>query len=382
MWFEWPNSGKIPHLSLSIIFFILTCCVASFGKIRSYKTNGSPSSQLAISSVEPNTGPTAGGTTVTIVGAGFWHSTSVSFGGVASPAVTFVSSTELQATTPARAGGTVAVTVTGWHNQSATLAGAFTYSAATSTALTVSAISPSQGPTDGGTTVSIAGTGFQTGATVAFGGVQSTAVSMASSTQINAVSPPGSSGTVAVTVTESSSQSASLPSAFTYTSGPSVSSVSPQTGPVTGGTTVTIMGSGFQSGASVAFGGLAATSVMFVSSSEIQAVTPVSQAGTVSVSVANQGSQTGTLASAFTFYHTVSIAWTGSTSSVAGYNVYRSSTSGGSYAKINSSLVSGTSFIDDNVQAGHTYFYVTTAVSSNNVESVYSNQAEATVPSP
>lgn len=217
---------------------------------------------------------------------------------------------------------------------------------------------------------------------MSFGSVQSSVVTVASSTQVNAMAPAESSGTVAITVTDPNSQSASLPSAFTYTSGPSVSTISPTSGPVTGGTVTTILGSGFQSGASVTFGGVAAASVTFVSSSEIQAVTPSSTAGTVSIVVTNPDSQTGTLGSAFTFFHTVTLSWKASTSTVSGYNVYRSLTSGGPYSQINSSLVPSTTFTDDNVQAGQTYFYVTTAVNSSNVESSYSNQAEVVVPSP
>lgn len=379
--FQGPSSGKSRRLSLAI-FFIFSCSITTFGTKPSNKPNGNSSLSLAISSVGPGTGPTTGGTTVIIAGTGFWHSTSVSFGGVSASAVTYISPTELQAVTPAHASGTVTVSLSGRHNQSATLIGGFMYVAANSTALSLSSVSPSQGPTTGGTAVTVTGTGFQTGATVAFGGVQSTAVTIASSTQINAMSPPESAGTVSIAVTGSDSQSASLPSAFTFTSGPSISSISPNSGPVTGNTTVTILGSGFQSGASVAFGGITATSVKLVSSTEIQAITPNSPAGTVSVAVANSDSQAATLTAAFTFYHTVSIAWTASTSSVTGYNVYRSSTSGGPYAKLNSNLISGTSFTDNNVQAGNTYFYVTTAVDGSNVESFYSNEAQTIVPSP
>lgn len=187
---------------------------------------------------------------------------------------------------------------------------------------------------------------------------------------------------VAITVTNPDGHSASLPSGFDYSSGPSLSSVSPNTGPVTGGTSVTLVGSGFQSGASVSFGGIAATSVKLISSTEIQAVSPVSPAGTVTIVVTNSDALGGTLESAFTYYHTVGLAWSDSSSSASGYNVYRSSTSGGPYTRINSNLLSGTSFNDTNVQAGQTYFYVTTAVNSSSQESSYSNQAQASVPSP
>ncbi len=81
--------------------------------------------------------------------------------------------------------------------------------------------------------------------------------------------------------------------------------------------------------------------------------------------------------------HAVTLSWTASTSGVAGYNVYRGSISGGPYAKLNSSLVTGTNtYPDMTVTGGHTYCYVITAVNSNNNESAYSNQATAVVPSP
>ena len=89
------------------------------------------------------------------------------------------------------------------------------------------------------------------------------------------------------------------------------------------------------------------------------------------------GCVTGTTA------HSVSLNWTASTSSsVTGYNVYRGTTSGGTYTKLNSTPVSGTSYTDTAVQAGQTYYYVCTAVDSSSNESVYSSQAQGTVPTP
>jgi hypothetical protein len=79
--------------------------------------------------------------------------------------------------------------------------------------------------------------------------------------------------------------------------------------------------------------------------------------------------------------HTVALAWNASTSStVSGYNVYRSTTNGSGYVKLNSSLVGGLSYIDSNLQSATTYYYVTTAVDGNGNESVYSNQATAVIP--
>jgi len=79
--------------------------------------------------------------------------------------------------------------------------------------------------------------------------------------------------------------------------------------------------------------------------------------------------------------HTVALDWTPSTSTVSGYNLYRGTQTGGPYpTKVNPSLISGTSFTDSSVQSGTTYYYVSTAVDSSNVESGYSNEASAAIP--
>ena len=80
--------------------------------------------------------------------------------------------------------------------------------------------------------------------------------------------------------------------------------------------------------------------------------------------------------------HNVTLNWTASpTSGLSGYFVYRASTSGGPYAKLTATPVTGTSYSDSSVLGGTTYYYVTTAVSGS-TESAYSNQAQASVPTP
>lgn len=81
--------------------------------------------------------------------------------------------------------------------------------------------------------------------------------------------------------------------------------------------------------------------------------------------------------------HSATLTWaTGGSSGVVGYNVYRSATSGGPYVRLNSSPVSATTYTDTTVQAGQTYYYVCTTVNSSGAESGYSNQTQATVPTP
>jgi hypothetical protein len=80
--------------------------------------------------------------------------------------------------------------------------------------------------------------------------------------------------------------------------------------------------------------------------------------------------------------HTVELSWDASTSpNITGYNVYRGTTSGGPYLKINAGgLVASTAYTDATIATSTTYYYVTTAVNSSNQETAQSNQAIAVIP--
>jgi len=77
--------------------------------------------------------------------------------------------------------------------------------------------------------------------------------------------------------------------------------------------------------------------------------------------------------------YSVQLTWQASTSNVIGYNVYRSTTNGGPYVKINATLVTPLTYTDSSVAGSTTYYYVTTAVDPAGVESEYSNQASANI---
>ncbi len=84
-----------------------------------------------------------------------------------------------------------------------------------------------------------------------------------------------------------------------------------------------------------------------------------------------------------TVQHVVNLSWEASSStSIAGYNVFRSATHGGPYSQVNGSLDASMNFSDNTVQSGQTYYYVTTAVESNGEQSTYSNEVPAAVPFP
>ncbi len=98
------------------------------------------------------------------------------------------------------------------------------------------------------------------------------------------------------------------------------------------------------------------------------------------VSNATGSPATVSLSGTGTVQHSVALTWNASTSTVNGYNVYRSTVSGSSYTKINSSLVAVLNYTDSTVQNGTTYFYVTTAVDSAGTESANSNEVSAPIP--
>lgn len=78
--------------------------------------------------------------------------------------------------------------------------------------------------------------------------------------------------------------------------------------------------------------------------------------------------------------HSVALSWTPSISTVAGYNTYSSTQTGGPYTKLTGTPVAATAYTDTAVQAGQTYYFVVTSVDSANVESAYSAEVSALVP--
>ena len=156
-----------------------------------------------VTSINPATGPAAGGTVVQISGTNFIGTTQVDFGGVAAKSFTVNSSTSITATEPAEPVGGPSVVDVSVYNAGAsatTSADKFTY-LPSGQAPSVTGVSPNVGPTYGGTYVTITGTYF-TGATVVdFGGVAAAGFSVTSSTTIVAKSPAESAGAVDITVT-------------------------------------------------------------------------------------------------------------------------------------------------------------------------------------
>ena len=244
-----------------------------------------------VSGVSPNSGPLAGGTPVTISGSNFTGATAVAFGTLAATGFTVNSGGMITVNSPmSLTPGPVDVTVTTPSGKSATSASdVFTYVAAPPT---VTMVSPTSGPTTGMTPVTISGSNFTGATAVDFGATPAASFSVVNNMTITAVSPPGT-GTVDVLVTGPGGTSTpSQADLFTYVVlvRPTVTAISPRSGPPNGGTLVTITGSGFsQPGAvSVSFGSNPATNVTVVNPNSITAVSPAGT-GAVDVTVSISG---------------------------------------------------------------------------------------------
>jgi hypothetical protein len=156
----------------------------------------------------------------------------------------------------------------------------------------VSKLAPKTGPAAGGTSVTITGSGLTGTASVSFGSTPAAGFQVNSSSSISAIAPPGTSGTVDVTVTTPAGTSATSNVDHYKYKAPTVTSVSPSSGPTSGGTSVTIDGSGFALGAASTFKfstGIA-TAVDCTSTSSCTAVSPPrSKAGKVDVKATVNG---------------------------------------------------------------------------------------------
>lgn len=102
------------------------------------------------------------------------------------------------------------------------------------------------------------------------------------------------------------------------------------------------------------------------------ALTVSSNAPSVKIELGGTGIQGGN--------HSVGLTWTASTSATIGYFIYRRAGMTGSFSRLDSSVDPFTSFTDNNVIDGVTYFYVVTAVAAGETESQFSAEVSVTIP--
>ena len=222
----------------------------NYGSDQAFETLPNPP---AVTAVTPDGALEAGGTPVTISGSGLAEATAVRFGAADATHFTIDSATSITAIAPAHSPGTVAVTVTNAGGTSTTSEADELNYVAPGHAPAITRVSAKKGPAAGASTITISGTSFVGVTAVKFGSANALAFKVNSATSITAESPPGTSGTVEVTVTTPNGESAvTSKDRFSYEA-PTVTNVTPDTGALAGGARVTIKGSGFALGTGTVF---------------------------------------------------------------------------------------------------------------------------------
>jgi hypothetical protein len=361
-------------------------------------------SAFAVNSISPSSGTPSGGTSVKITGTGFLSGATVTFGGVAGTNVTVANSTTITATTPSHTAATVNVVVANSNGQSSTLTSGFTYTASTtgSTGGVVKFVQVNSRTSTSASALTTAYSSQQAAGNLNVVAVMwgDTTRAVSSVTDSRGNSYAGGSNAVTVTfngtaaypnvnVLEYSGLDTANPldvSAAATGSGTTANSGSATTSSaneliVAAGNPTSICtgaGSGFSNRVINGFGGISEDRV--VSSSGSYNATASLTSGVWVMQMAAFRTSAGTSAPPPS-KHTVSIDWNPSPSTgVAYYNVYRGTARGGPYNLLGTNI-SATSYTDSMVQSGATYFYVTTAVDAKRVESVYSNEFPAVIPS-
>lgn len=233
-----------------------------------------------VTSVVPNAGLDTGGTTVTVTGTGFTGATAVRFGPTPAASFSVVNDTTITAVSPARPVGIANVWVqTPEGTNTSAQPSWFAYQSAPTEAPTVSLVTPNVGPVDGGTSVTLTGTGFLSATQVRFGPTTAPSFLVLSNTSIIVTTPPRPVGLVNVSVTNPIGTNGNQPSSwYSYRvltgPAPTVTNVTPRQGPLTGGTNVTITGTDLADVQQVRFGAIPATSFTVVNDTTISAVSP------------------------------------------------------------------------------------------------------------
>jgi subtilisin family serine protease len=244
----------------------------------------------SVSKLSTGRGLTIGGSRITLNGKHFTKASSVMFGEVPGTNLKVASSTRLSVTVPAHVEGQVVIRVVNRFGAS-TSSRHSSFRFVTAPAPTLSRLSPSNGYSVGGTRVTISGKDFAGVAAVTFGTEAARIVSR-SSTRLVVVTPARAADAVDVQVSGAYGTSSILPAGrFTYveTPAPVVTKIAPASGRASGGTRVTVSGTGFYAISSVRFDGIAGTDLRVESSTRLRVTAPAHAAGAVQVVVASPG---------------------------------------------------------------------------------------------
>ncbi|MFG2533013.1 Ig-like domain repeat protein [Streptomyces sp. NPDC048516] len=235
---------------------------------------------LSVSGVFPDQGSYSGGTLVTIVGRHFTGATAVHFGTRPALGFSVLDDRTILAVTPAGSGA-VPVTVT--TPGGSARVGYFFYLYWPS----LSRLIPSAGPVGGGNVVELVGTNLNTALLVHFGAAIAFPTVVSEGQLLVTAPPVAGPGTVPVYVTTVGG--VSNRQLYTYVAAPSVSGVSPSTGPIAGGTTLVVTGTGLSQVTAVTVGGLPAVSFRAYSDTLLLVVTPPGTPGPADLVITTPG---------------------------------------------------------------------------------------------
>jgi hypothetical protein len=395
-------------------------------QMATFRSQGASTPAFTVNSISPNSGTVSGGTSVTITGTGFLPGATVAFGGTTGTNLAVPNGSTINVTTPSHAAGTVNVVVTNGIAQSGTLTNAYTYTAAPHTGgggairfVQVSAATPQTASS----VVSVAYPTAQTGGNLniveigwndttssvitvtdsrgniydlALGPTRGTGLSQSIYYARNIV---GGSSTVTVTFTkaapavdiralEYSGLNPSNP--LDLTAGAAGTGTTASSGAATPrSATELIVGAGMTASAFTRAGTGFTSRIITNPDADIAEDQMTGTTGSYSATAATSTNASWVMQMA-TFQtvasvpstHSVAISWSPSPSTdVAYYRVYRGTVSGGPYSLLATNITAST-YTDTNVQSGATYYYVATTVSTDGLESIFSNQLNSVIPKP
>jgi hypothetical protein len=255
------------------------------------------STPAGIVAIRPASGSIDGGDLVTVVTVGSGARDTVRFAGLRASPVSSAGGTFV-VRTPAGSLGAVDLSLTGGTDAPLVAPGAFTYLEP----MELLELDPPTGDVAGGTEVVFRGTGFEAGTTVRFGALAAASVAFVSSEELRVVTPPGTVGSVPVTLL-APSRTLSYPDAFRYTQPLTITGYSPTRGAIAGGTYVVVRGSGFEPGLSILFGDQPALSVELLDPATVAVRTPPAESAAPVVVKAQLGTTTVNGPGKFTYYN-------------------------------------------------------------------------------
>ncbi|HEY3379162.1 MAG TPA: IPT/TIG domain-containing protein [Armatimonadota bacterium] len=272
------------HNTLALLLGIAMLCLATLVGCGD-GDNGHGTRVPTIISFTPDTGSTAGGTSVTITGTHLTGASLVAFGTIPATSITVNSDTQITVTSPPHPAGTVKISVTA-RGGSITSTHDFTYQVAPPppAAPTITSLSSRGGGELDGNTLTVTGTNFTGATAVTFGAIPARAFIVMSDTQIYVETPTLSLGPVYISITTPGGTAISE-TPYLIVEGPDINTVSPNSVSTDGGDTVTITGNNLIDTYNVTFDGISATSVTVVSNTEVTAVVPAHAAGVVQLLV-------------------------------------------------------------------------------------------------